>query len=177
MATNRHPIRHSHRGRLNHPQEMVLRYGEDPRWDAFATEDEHRDAWIRNRDRLLGGCRGHRPAGWWRYEAGDLPYPGYDREQSTLYEVGVLDEEERAELVRWWHEQYLRAQAANFWHCLGPGRSLKGGPARRAHYRWADIPASLLAEWSAAHRRRRKTIRKLEAASPAETTASEPAAQ
>jgi hypothetical protein len=149
---------------LNHPQEMVLRYGEDPRWDAFHSEEEHCDAWLRNRDRLLAGYRGRRPAAWWRFEAGDLPYPGYDREQSVLFEVGVLGEEECAELERWWHEQYLRAQAVNFWHCLGPGRSLKGEPARRAHYRWADIPASLLAQWSAEHRRRHKTIRKLEAA-------------
>jgi hypothetical protein len=165
MATNRRPIQHPHRGRLSHMQEMVLRYGPDERWaDAFCDEEEHRDAWIRNRDRLLASCRGHRPAAWWRYEAGDLPYPGYEREQSTLYEVGVLGEEERDELVKWWHEQYLRAQAANFWHYLGPGRSLQGAPARRAHYRWADIPASLLAEWSAAHRRRGKTVRKLETA-------------
>ena len=79
--------------------------------------------------------------------------------------------------MRWWHEQYLRAQASNFWHCSARAASLTGAPARRAHYRWADIPDSLLVEWSPEHRRGHKTIRKLEAASPTETTASEPAAQ
>ena len=68
-------------------------YGADDRWaDAFRDEDEHRDAWIRNRDRLLAWYRhGHRPAAWWQFEAGDLRYPGYDREQSTLYQAGILE--------------------------------------------------------------------------------------
>ena len=57
-------------------------------------------AWARNRDRLLAGYRhGRRPMAWWQFEAGDLRYPGYDREQSTLYRAGLLGEEERAELA------------------------------------------------------------------------------
>ena len=70
MATNRTPIRHLRRGRLTHEQDMVLQYGADDRWaDAFRDEDEHRDAWIRNRDRLLAWYQhGHRPAAWWQFE-------------------------------------------------------------------------------------------------------------
>ena len=47
MPTNRTPISHPRRGRLNHEQDMVLQYGADDPWaDAFRDEDEHRDAWI-----------------------------------------------------------------------------------------------------------------------------------
>jgi hypothetical protein len=184
MATNRHPIRHSHRGRLNHPQEMVLRYGEDPRWDAFHSEEEHRDAWLRNRDRFLAQYRyGRRPQAWWQFEA-PIPYPGYDCEQSTLYDAGLLGDEERAQLVSEWRQEFEKAQVRGFTYCAGfakPGATvatwLKGAAARRAHYRWAAIPRELLKEWMSQRRRRSKTIRKLETASPAETTAPEPAAQ
>ena len=98
MPTNRHPVRHSHRGRLNHGQDMILQYGHDERWAAFRSEAEHRDAWIRNRDRLLAWYRhGRRPQAWWQFEA-PFRYPGYDREQSTLYTAGLLTAEELAEL-------------------------------------------------------------------------------
>jgi hypothetical protein len=43
MATNRHPIRHPHRGRLTHAEEMTLLYGPEPRWSAFQSEVEYRD--------------------------------------------------------------------------------------------------------------------------------------
>jgi hypothetical protein len=99
MPTNRHPIRHPRRGRLNHAQEMTLRYGPEPRWDAFRSEEEHRDAWLRNRDHMLAGYRhGRRPQGWWRFET-SLKYPGYDHERSTLFDADLLAPEERAELV------------------------------------------------------------------------------
>jgi hypothetical protein len=163
MATNRHPIRHPHRGRVNHARRMTL-YGPDPRWDAFDTEEEAGAAWAQHRERILEHYRGRRPLGWWHFEAGDLRYPGYDRERSTLYETGLLGEAERAELVTWWREQFERAQAPDFWICLGPGRSLEGAPARRQHYKWADIPRSLRLRWTREHRRRGKTIRQLETA-------------
>ena len=154
MATNRHPIRHSHRGRLNHPQEMVLRYGEDPRWDAFHSEEEHRDAWLRNRDRFLAQYRyGRRPQAWWQFEA-PIPYPGYDCEQSTLYTAGLLTAEELAELEGFWRKEFERAQQPDFFHCEGPSRFLKGEPAKRAHYQWADIPRALVKQWMVQRRRR-----------------------
>ena len=91
MATNRHPIRHSHRGRLNHPQEMVLRYGEDPRWDAFATEDEHRDAWIRNRDRLWPAAvvTGRRAGGVTRPGISHIPATTASNRRSTKSESSM----------------------------------------------------------------------------------------
>ena len=76
------------------------------------------------------------------------------------YEAGLLQEDERAELVAEWREQFEKAQAAGFWFCLGSGRSLKGAPARRAHYKWADIPPKLVRQ----RRKRGKTIHELEAA-------------
>jgi hypothetical protein len=158
MATNRKYVRRHHRGRLNHAEEMTLVYGPDPRWDAFRTEAECADAWIRNRDRILAGYHhARRPWAWWHYEAGDR-YPGYDREQSTLFEANLLGPQERAELECWWHEQFLRAWNPQFFHCNGPGRILEGEPARKAHFKWADIPARLVKRWSAEYRRRERTI-------------------
>jgi hypothetical protein len=149
---------------LNHAQQMVLQYGADPRWDAFHTEEEHRDAWIRNRDRLLAGYRhGRRPAAWWHFEA-PIKYPGYEREQSTLYAARLLSEAERDELVTWWKEQYERAWSAHFFHCEGPGRIFEGPAGRRKHFKWADIPKGLLVEWTKERRRRSRTIRELEEA-------------
>ena len=129
MPTNRHPARHPHRGRLTHTQSMVLRYGPDPRWDAFHSEEEHRDAWARNRDRLLAAYRhDRRPMAWWRFEA-PFPFPGYEREQSTLFDAGLLDEEEAAALVREWRREFERAWEPHFFHCSGPAAS---SPARSA---------------------------------------------
>ena len=161
MPTNRTPIRHPHRGRLSHAQEMVLVYGAAECWaEAFATEEEYRDAWIRNRDRLLAGYRdGRRPMAWWQFEAGDLRYPGYDRSRSVLYAADLLEPEERAALVEWWHDQFEKAWGPNFFHCAGPGKFFHGAIARRKHYAWADIPASLRKEWTA--QRRGQTIGRL----------------
>jgi hypothetical protein len=154
MATNRHPIQHPHRGRLNHAQQMTLQYGPDPRWDAFHSEEEHRDAWVRNRDRILAGYRhGRRPMAWWRFEA-PFQYPGYDKEQSTLYEAELLGEEEREQLVARWRAHFAQAQQPGFMYCVGHAKRgdtfatwLKGAAARKAHYRWSGIPHSLLKEW------------------------------
>jgi hypothetical protein len=159
MATNRHPIQHPRRGRLNHARAMTLRYGEDPRWGAFRSEAEHADCWARHRDRLLAEYRsGRRPMAWWKFEAGDLRYPGYNHERSVLFEHGRLDEAECAELVAWWRQEFERTQERGFQLCLGPGRFLKGASARRQHYRWADIPRELLSQWSAEYRRSRRTM-------------------
>jgi hypothetical protein len=177
MPTNRTPIRHPHRGRLSHEQEMVLQYGAEERWaEAFATEEEYRDAWIRNRDRLLAGYRnGRRPMAWWTLES-PIAFPGYEQQQSVLFEANLLEPEERAELERWWHEQFLRAWNPQFFHCDGPGRILEGEPARKAHFKWADIPTSLLKRWSAEYRRPERTIGTLAKAASALDRAPEVAA-
>lgn len=155
MPTNRTPIRHPRRGRLSHEQEMVLFYGKDPRWAAaFHDEEEQRDAWMRNRDRLLAWYRhGRRPMAWWRYET-DLKYPGYDHERATLFEAGLLSETEAHELQTWWREEFERAYRPKFFFCDGPGLFFSGSVARSKHFAWADIPERLVRRWS--HERRRK---------------------
>jgi hypothetical protein len=167
MPTNRKTLHRAHRGRLSHVADCVLRYGREDRWaDAFESEEEHRAAWERVRDNFLSQYRhGHRPAAWWGFDS-PIPYPagGYDRERSTLYEAGLLDEEERAWLLADWRREFARAQSADFFFCDGPQSFFHGATARRKHYRWADIPDTLVREWTAEHQRRRKTIRKLEQA-------------
>jgi hypothetical protein len=117
----------------------------------FESDEARHEAWLRNREWLMATLaqHGRRPLAWWRYDAGDLRYPGYDRERSTLYEAGMLAEDERAELVAHWREEFDRAHRPDFFCCEGPGRFFHGEPARRAHYRWADIPSELVEEWSA----------------------------
>lgn len=85
------------------------------------------------------------------------------RQQSVLYEADLLEPEERAALVEWWRGQFERAWEPHFFICEGPGRFFSGAIGRRKHYAWADIPASLLTEWTTQRRRRGKTIRKLKA--------------
>jgi hypothetical protein len=72
-----------------------------------------------------------------------------------LFEAGLLGVEEREQLVAWWRRQFERAYEPLFFHCEGPGRYFSGAVGRRKHYRWADIPRSLLKEWAAQRRRRR----------------------
>jgi hypothetical protein len=136
---------------LTASQEQELWLGPSPYLGSFFSDAEHvRAAWFRHRARLLElfGGRGHRPAGWWTFEA-PIEHPGYDRERSTLYEAGLLGEEERIELLAYWREQFDRAHGAGFFYCGGPGRILEGEAARRAHFAWADIPPALVAAWSA----------------------------
>jgi hypothetical protein len=130
---------------------MTLVYGPDPQWAAFVSDEQCREVWLRHRGRLMEqfGSHGRRPMAWWRYEAGDLRYPGHDREQSTLYEAGLLAEAERAELLVHWREEFDRAHGPHFFHCAGPGRILHGAAARRQHFKWADIPRALVAAWHA----------------------------
>jgi hypothetical protein len=144
-----------HRGQLDAIAEMELRLGPSPYLpSAFDSSEHARAAWFRHRDWLLEQHRnpGRRPVAWWAFEAGELRYPGRDRERSTLYEAGLLAEGEREELLRYWREQFDRARDPGFFHCSGPGRILHGAAACREHYRWADIPSALVEEWSAEHR-------------------------
>ena len=160
MPTNRTLLRRPSRRRLSASQEMALWMGEAPHKPAFHNENEAREAWSCHGDRLLAalGKHGRRPMAWWHFEAG-FPWPGRDREQSVLFEAGALTEEEAAELVAFWRQQFERAQKPDFFFCEGPGRFFRGAAARRRHYAWADIPDRLVKEWEAANRRRGKAIR------------------
>jgi hypothetical protein len=155
-----HSLSVRHPGRLDHEQELSLHYGDLPGRPAFASDEARREAWLYHRDRLLAEYRhGRRPLAWWAYGS-SLPWPGLDHERSALYAAGVLAEEERRELEVGWRREFEKAQASDFWLALGPGRFLKGAPARRAHYRWADVPLELVKEWTTQRRRQSRTIRR-----------------
>jgi hypothetical protein len=127
---------------------MELWLGQGPHGSAFESREELRDAWARNRDRLMTmfAKHGRRPAGWWEFE-GPFPRP-FEHEASALYEAGLLTESECTELVARWRREFTRAYEPNFFFCDGPGRVFKGAVARRKHYDWADIPSALVEEWS-----------------------------
>src|SRR5262249_1362466 len=69
---------------------------------------------------------------WGEFEAGDLRYPGYDRERSFLFERGLFADAERAEPH--WREEFDRAHSPGCFHCAGPGKFLDGDAAPRAHF-------------------------------------------
>jgi hypothetical protein len=112
----------------------------------FDTPEQLRDAWVRGRAVVmrLWGSGGRRPQAWWCFEAPGLglSWPGYDREQSYLFEHNVLEETERAQLLVGWREEFEQA-------C-----SLESTGAKKDHLDWADVPHSLRQRWSAARRRR-----------------------
>jgi hypothetical protein len=158
---------------------MFLLSGPADRWDdAFAYEGEVYEAWNQHRAQILSYYRGgRRPWAWWAFESA-TPFPGHDRERGVLFEAGLLGEEERAELVAHWRARFVQAQQPGFMFCVGFAKPsdttatwLKGAAARRAHYRWAGIPRSLLKEWRTQRRRRGRIVRELEEA----TTSPEPA--
>jgi hypothetical protein len=154
MTTNRTFVRRHHRGELTHWQEMELWLGPGPHGSAFESRAELRDAWARNRDRLMTmfAKHGRRPAGWWEFEA---PFSRpFEHEASALYEADLLGEQERAELERAWRREFERSWRPGFFHCEGPGLIFRGAAARRAHYDWADIPAALVEAWTEERRHR-----------------------
>lgn len=105
------------------------------------------ERWERHRDRMLEQERaGRRPQEWWAYEA-PIPWPGYDDETLALYKAGLLSAEELSELTPWWREQYDRSHDPDFFYCGAPGNFLKGAEARKAHYRWAQIPPDIVKRW------------------------------
>ena len=172
MSTNQTPLQRPNRAPLSHEGQMSLRYGELASRPGFASEEERRAAWFNHRDELLQHCSGgQRPAGWWDYES-PIPYPR-DRAYAaaTLYENGLLNESELAELMIHWRQAFERSQNPRFMFCLGFAKPsdpvaswLKGAAARKAHYRWAGIPRELLKEWMTQRRRQSRTISELEAA-------------
>jgi hypothetical protein len=91
MPTNRRLVRRPRRGRLSDAAEMHLWLGsglqECPH--PFASDDERREAWLRNRERLMAcfGNGGRRPMAWWAYDA-PIPYPR--RRRSLASPLGAL---------------------------------------------------------------------------------------
>src|SRR5262249_36205558 len=137
--------------------------GPGHRGSLFRSEEEMRAAWTQNRDALTKrhAHSGRRPQAWWRFEAADLHYPGYDRERSFLFQRGLLADAERFALLDWWRKEFERAYEPDFFVALGPGEIIEGARARRVHFRWADIPTFLVETWTAERKRRAQTIRGL----------------
>jgi hypothetical protein len=133
----------------------------------FSSPDELRATWEQNKSEVmrLFAHNGHRPQGWWEFEAPalGLTWPGYFREQSCLYDAGLLGDDEKAELERWWRIEFERTYGPDFFYTEAPGEILHGAAARRKHLDWADVPHSLRRQWTAERRRRGRAIRKLEA--------------
>jgi hypothetical protein len=150
----------------NQMQELWLGPSHDGSY--FSSRAELQEAWEANRDEVmrLFANNGRRPQAWWCFDAPslNLKYPGYDREQSYLYEHGVLDEAECAELLRFWRREFEQDRAPGF--SLNDGEQiLRGARARAAHLAWADIPAGLVEEWS--EERRVREARAAESPHPA----------
>jgi hypothetical protein len=167
MATNRSYIRRPHRSRITADQELHLWMGGGPSGNPqqFASAETRRAAWQLHRGRLVGvlpSAPGRRPQAWWEYEA-SIAWPGYDRERSTLYAAGLLGEEEKAALEAEWRREFERGCDPDFVLCLGPDEHLTDAAARRALYRWADIPRQLVRQWTAERKRAAQTIHELEA--------------
>jgi hypothetical protein len=113
----------------------------------FSSTEELEQAWETHRDEVmrLFASNGRRPQAWWAFDASglNLKYPGYDREQSYLFEAGVLGEAERADLLRLWRREFDRRR-------------------KPAHLNWADVPHSLRYQWTAERGRRGRATHKSE---------------
>ena len=132
-------------------QAMELWLGPSPGGSAFSSREELLRAWERGRDYVmrLWATNGRRPQAWWFL--GDaaslgLTWPGYDRQQSYLFEHNALSETEHEQLLARWRRDFEDA-------CL-----LEDAVARRKHLDWADVPHSLRRQWSAARRRRSRMV-------------------
>jgi hypothetical protein len=144
----RQPKRPADPSDISSDQEMELWLGAGHRSSTFGSEDERREAWTQHRDRLmeLWGKGGRRPLAWWLFEAGELDYPGYDLERSTLFTAGLLAEAERAELLEYWRREFERLMDPNFGDMA----------ACEAHIEWCDMPRELLTQWASDFLRKKK---------------------
>ena len=142
-------------------QELWLGVGDQP--SVFASDDECRTAWIKHRALLMEwyGSHGRRPLSWWRYDSGDLRWPGYNRERSALYNANKLAPVERSEVEAYWRQEFALACDPNFTCCAGSGRVLSGVDAAAAHLDFVDIPISLAEVLAAEHDRAAHTINTL----------------
>ena len=145
---------------------MSERRFKPPKDDLPRPWDEHpvsRERWLRHREVMMQWAHaGHRPQEWWVYEK-QMPRP--EQETNALYEMGELSEAELAELMPDWREHYEQAQKPNFSHCIGHKSHgdtfaswIKGPAARKAHYRWAEIPDAIVRQWNAERRPRKNPV-------------------
>ena len=111
----------------------------------FDTREELVAAWAAGRAVVmrLWGQGGRRPMGWWQFERGDLVYPGYFRERSTLWRAGALSEVERLQVETEWRRDFDAARRTS-------------ARERREHLAFHDVPPELVEAWMAARRRARR---------------------
>jgi hypothetical protein len=110
---------------------MWLLYGADERWaGAFRDRGHYERMWTLYRDRLLAGCApGRRPIAWWHCE-GPLEgkYAGFNAERRVLFELNLLEPQERDDLIASWRQDFARG------------------------WTWSDVPPGLWAEWETQRR-------------------------
>jgi hypothetical protein len=135
-------------------QQQELWLGPCRSGSSFASEKERRRLWAAHRERIMEywGRDGRRPLAWWKYES-PIPYPGYARERSALFEAGLLTKSEVKALTADWRIEFNRASQPNFFFTTAPGEILQGEAARQKHFAWADIPSALVEQWEAAPQR------------------------
>jgi hypothetical protein len=79
------------------------------------------------------------------------------RSPTCLLESRFYSPKKRIDLLDFWRREFERSLASDFRLHAG-GRILTGVAARRAHYRWADIPAELVKAWDEERRDDEKGI-------------------
>jgi hypothetical protein len=123
------------------------------------------EEWIRHREFLLCcvGNSGHRPVGFWRWEIGRLP-PALEVETSTLWAMGAFSDAEHSEILQRWRFEFDRSLDPHFFYCGGANMFLTGPRARKAHWRWADIPIPLLKTWLHSRKHQAAQIKQLASA-------------
>lgn len=151
-------------------QLMEMWLGPSHNGSVFDSPEALRAAWETHRDEVmrLWGQHGRRPMAWWCFDAPGLGlmWPGYFRQQSYLFDAGVLEEPERVALLAFWRKEFERTYRPGFSHTAGPGEIFHGAAARRKHLDWADVPDSLRQQWTAERRRRPRAVRNLPAEVP-----------
>ena len=154
MTTNRTPIRRASRGALSSDQEQCLWLGVGRNGFPFEDEDasqgimgaaQARGSWkltrVMGTGPMLGGCT-TRPRG------SNIDYE--TRAQSRLFEARPARTPRKPpRSSRPGRAEFDRCHAPDFTYCGGPGLFLRGREAaRQAHLEWADVPASLIPQWS-----------------------------
>ena len=141
---------HPHRA----TKDMAMWLGDNPHDPVFKTEKEACKYWRENRPRLwpLLAINGKRPWIWWCIES-PIPWPGAAHQTSALYEANLLAEGEKAEVEASWRHEFNRSHDCRFF---------ADTRARKAHLRWADVPAVLVREWERERRRSAVQIREMQ---------------
>ena len=101
---------------------------------------------------------GRRPQAWWQFDAPPELVYDFETEKSSLFEAGLLTEPERDALLVFWRSEFERCHQPDFVYCEGPGQFWRGAPAREAHMRWCDCPASLIRQWTRERRNAPKAV-------------------